>query len=56
MKKYIAELDFYVLAKNDTEAKKEIKEITDYLKKKYDNSAKLQRLYQQFGLMEFKKL
>ena len=53
---YVAEIDFFVPADNQAEALKEIKEITNYLCKKYDNRAKLQKLTQQFSSTEFKDL
>jgi hypothetical protein len=48
-KRYVAEADFYVNAKNDDQAKKEANEVAKLIDDKYDNKATVNHLYEIYG-------
>jgi hypothetical protein len=57
MKRYIAEADYYVYAKNDKHAEKKARKITQEIDRKYDNKAVVSNLYEQpFGKLGLRKV
>ena len=57
LKRYIAEADYYVYAKNDKEAEKKARKIASEIDEKYDNKAIVTSLHEQpFGKLGIRKV
>ena len=56
MKRYVATIDFYIFAKTNKDAAKQLKKVLDMINKEWDANASPIALHKQISNMEFKQI